>query len=283
VVEPGFAALMSETGGMTHLAPAVDYWFMLPACVIIASVAVFAGISGGTMLLPLFFLVFPTFGVPALSLPQAVGAALALQAATFGLAVFRYARRGLVRWDIVRRVALVSVPAALIGAIAAPRVPLSIFRLLFAAGLIAIAPLLWRRRGRGAQQPFDDRISPGQIVLAGGVGGLFTGIVSAGVGEATVPILSRRGLALPLVAATATVLVAATAGAATVATAARLASAGTLGSLAWPVIAWGAPGAVLGQELAVRSQGRIPEHPVRVFCGALFLVIAAAFIALAVR
>ena len=126
-------------------------------------------------------------------------------------------------------------------------------------------------------------VGVGQVGLVGGVGGLLTGIVSAGVGEAAIPVLSRRGLAMPVVAATATVLVAATVGAATVATAARLASAGTLRDLAWPVIWWGTPGAVLGEELAVRSQGRIPERPVRIFLGALFVAIAAAFVVLALR
>src|SRR3989442_2868312 len=152
---------------MAPLAPAVDYWFMLPACVVIASVAVFAGISGATMLLPLFFLLFPAFGVPALSLPQAVGASLVLQVAAFGLAVYRYARRGLVRWDVVRGVGMVSVPGAILGALVAPRVPVPAFRLLFAAGLIAIAPLLWRRRPV-ASSPSNDRLSLGQVGLAGG-------------------------------------------------------------------------------------------------------------------
>src|SRR2546425_3747045 len=105
---------------MAPLAPAVDYWFMLPACVVIASVAVFAGISGATLLLPLFFLLFPAFGVQALALPPAGGASLFLRVSAFGLAVYRYARRGLVRWDIVRGVGIVSGPAALLGAGGAP-------------------------------------------------------------------------------------------------------------------------------------------------------------------
>ena len=161
-------------------------------------------------------------------------------------------------------------------------VPVRVFRLLFAAGLVAIAPVLLRRRspvpeGSGA------RLSLGQLGLVGGVGGMLTGIVSAGVGETAIPVLSRRGLAMPVVAATAAVLVAATVGAATMATAARLAFAGTLRDLAWPVIWWGTPGAVLGEELAVRSQGRIPERPVQIFLGALFVAIAVAFLVLALR
>ena len=115
---------------------------MLPACVVIASVAVFAGISGATLLLPLFFLLFPAFGVQALTLPPAVGASLFLQVSAFGLAVYRYARRGLVRWDIVRGVGIVSVPAAVLGAVVAPVIRKSLNALQPASGLVAAGPMM---------------------------------------------------------------------------------------------------------------------------------------------
>jgi hypothetical protein len=41
----------------------------------------------------------PGLGVPALTLPQAVSAALVLQVATFGLALYRYSTRRMVRWQ----------------------------------------------------------------------------------------------------------------------------------------------------------------------------------------
>ncbi len=113
--------------------------------------------------------------------------------------------------------------------------------------------------------------------MAGGLGGLFTGVVSAGVGETTIPVLARRSLAMP------TVLVAVTVGAATVTTAARLVGEHKLGNLAWAVIAWGTRGAILGEELAVRAQGRIAERPVRRCLAVLFVVVAGGFVALAVR
>jgi uncharacterized membrane protein YfcA len=180
---------------VARLAPAVGYWFMCPPAWIVASVAVFAGIGGATTLLPLFLLLSPAFGVPALGLPQAVGASLVLQVAAFGLAVYRYASRGLVRWDFVRGVGMVSVPAGIVGALVAPLGARSRLPPPFAAGLIAIAPLLWRQRRPVASSWSDGRLSLGQIGLAGGIGGLFTGIVSVGVGE-TIPVLSRRGLAM---------------------------------------------------------------------------------------
>ena len=268
---------------MISLAPAVDYWFMFPACVAIASVAVFAGISGATLLLPLFFLLFPAFGVPALIPAQAVGAALCLQVSAFGLAVYRYTTRGLVLWPLVAQTAAVSIPAAVAGALIAPWVSVAAFRLVFAAGLVAVIPTLWRPRPAAMAPRAPQRLTAGEIAIAGGLGGLMTGIVSAGVGEASIPVLSRRALAMPAVAASATVLVAFTVGAAIITTAARLAIDHQLGHFAWPVVAWGVPGAIIGQELAVRTQGRIAERPVRMFLGGLFAVIASGFVALAVR
>jgi uncharacterized membrane protein YfcA len=263
------------------LAPASEYWFMFPSCVMIAGASIFVGISGATLLLPLFFLLFPVFGVPALTPPQAVGAALVLQVFAFGLAVYRYARRGLVQWPLVRTVAALSVPAATAGALFSPLVPVAVFRLIFAAGLVAIVPSLWRPHPRPGV--LTGALTLRQVVFAGGLGGVFTGVVSAGVGETTVPILCRRSLAMPAIAATATVLVAVTVGAATVTTAARLIVEGRLTQFAWPVVAWGAPGAIVGEELAVRSQGRISDRPVQMFLGGLFIVISAAFIALALQ
>ncbi len=40
------------------------YWFMLPVCVAIAGVAMFSGISGAAMLIPVFLIGFPLLGVP---------------------------------------------------------------------------------------------------------------------------------------------------------------------------------------------------------------------------
>jgi hypothetical protein len=49
------------------------YWFMLPVCVVVASVAMFSGISGAAMLTPVFLIGFPLLGVPRLTTVEAIG------------------------------------------------------------------------------------------------------------------------------------------------------------------------------------------------------------------
>jgi hypothetical protein len=40
------------------------YWFMFPACIVIAATATFSGISGAALMTPFFLIGFPLIGVP---------------------------------------------------------------------------------------------------------------------------------------------------------------------------------------------------------------------------
>ena len=46
---------------------------MLPACLVIATVAMFSGISGAALLTPVFLIAFPLIGVPRLGTVAAIG------------------------------------------------------------------------------------------------------------------------------------------------------------------------------------------------------------------
>ncbi len=72
------------------------YWFMLPVCVAVASVAMFSGISGAAMLTPVFLIGFPLLHVPRLTTVEAIGTSLLLETAGFGAGVSRYLAMGLV-------------------------------------------------------------------------------------------------------------------------------------------------------------------------------------------
>ena len=60
------------------------YWFMLPVCVAIAGVAMFSGISGAAMLIPVFLIGFPLVDVPPLTTVEAIGTSLLLETSGFG-------------------------------------------------------------------------------------------------------------------------------------------------------------------------------------------------------
>ena len=69
------------------------YWFMFPACIVIASTATFSGISGAALMTPFFLIGFPLMGLPRLSTVAAIGAALFLETSGFGAGVYHAATR----------------------------------------------------------------------------------------------------------------------------------------------------------------------------------------------
>lgn len=101
------------------------YWFMFPACIVIAGTATFIGISGAALMTPVFLVGFPLMRVLTLSTVAAIGAALFLETSGFGAGVFHYWRMRLADLHTVRALSLVTVPAAIAGALLAHHAPVT--------------------------------------------------------------------------------------------------------------------------------------------------------------
>lgn len=99
------------------------YWFMLPVCVVVATTAMFSGISGAALLTPFFVLGFPLMGVPTLSFVQAIGTSLFLETSGFGSGVAGYARRRLPDYRFVWVLLAIALPAGAVGAVLARHSP----------------------------------------------------------------------------------------------------------------------------------------------------------------
>ena len=95
------------------------YWFMFSVCTIIASVAMFGGISGAALLTPTFLIGFPLFGVPRLSAVAAIGTSLFLESSGFGTGLYRYLRMRLVDLVTARGIILYTLPLGIAGSVAA--------------------------------------------------------------------------------------------------------------------------------------------------------------------
>jgi len=117
-----------------------------------------------------------------------------------------------------------------------------------------------------------------QRLLSGG-GALVAGMISTGVGEATLPPLVRRSrFPVPVAAATSTVLVAGTVVGAAATHLLELLQEGGLGAIPWNLIVWAVPGAVIGAFVGTRLQGRVSERASRTFFAGLFAAIGVAFL-----
>lgn len=275
------------------------YWFMLPVCVVVAGVAMFSGISGAALLTPVFLIGFPLMGVPRLTTVAAIGTSLLLETSGFGTGVYRYLKMRLVDTITARLIVPVALPLGALGAVVARHAPSQGLRLGYGVAMFGLAWVLFRETSSDPTAPLPSgrkgedrtiRSADGQVfryqatglglqrVLSGG-GAFVAGLISTGVGEATLPPLVQRSrLPVPVAAATSTVIVASTVAGAALTHAVQLVVEGGISAVPWNLIAWAVPGALVGAHIGTRLQGRISERAARFFFAGLFAAIGATFL-----
>jgi uncharacterized membrane protein YfcA len=289
------------------------YWFMLPVCITVASVAMFSGISGAALLTPIFLIGFPLFGVPRLTTVAAIGTSLFLETSGFGTGLYRYLSMRLVDIKTAKSIILFTLPLGALGAIVARHVPAEALRIGYGIAMLVLAWLLLRDEPGG--KPVRDIPAPAivsqsdqshlpcgpgeernilavngklysycahglalQRVLSGG-GAFLAGLISTGVGEATLPgLVQRSRFPVPIAAATSTVIVAGTVVGAAATHLVQLDIAGGLSAIPWDLIVWAVPGAIIGAFIGTRLQGRVSERVSRRFFSGLFAAIGIAFL-----
>ncbi len=289
------------------------YWFMLPVCIMVASVAMFSGISGAAMLTPIFLIGFPLLGVPRLSTVAAIGTSLFLETSGFGTGLYRYLRMRLVDLKTAKALILITLPLGALGAIAARHVPAEALRIGYGVAMLALAGLLLRDHpgGKAARnEPAPAVVSESDLShppcgygeereiqaangklyrycahglglqrVLSGAGAFFAGLISTGVGEATLPgLVQRSRFPVAVAAATSTVIVAGTVAGAATTHLVQLAMEGGLDAIPWNLLVWAVPGAITGAFIGTRLQGQVSERAARLFFAGLFAAIGASFL-----
>ncbi len=95
----------------------LEYWYLFPISVLIATIAMATGIGGVVFFSPLFMLALR------LEPSVAVGAALITELFGFSSGLVAYWKRRLIDWGLGRALLTVSVPAAIVGSLFADAFP----------------------------------------------------------------------------------------------------------------------------------------------------------------
>jgi uncharacterized protein len=163
------------------------------------------GIGGGILMVPFLTLILSARNVaPDLAVKMAIATSMASIIFTSISSVWAHHRRGLVRWEIVRRLAPGIVLGSLIGS-------LGIFSALKGTYLAIVFGLFV---GFSATQMFVDRKpvltrempGAGAQFAVGGFIGLLSGLVGAGGGFISVPFMAWRNVAMHQAVATSAAL-----------------------------------------------------------------------------
>ena len=278
------------------LAEVLSLWWVYPAALCIATLAISTGISGALFFVPFFLLVV---GV---SPAEAIGGGLMTMIFGTASGTFSYVRQGVVDFTIVKSLLLVTVPFAMAGALLAIMSDPDALRVLFGVMLFALAAfLVWsnlRRAREKAARPVpvemqlsfhpDDTvihardgreyryIRPGRTVsqALGAAGALVQGFMGAGLPEATTTQLILRGPVPPRIAVGTSV----TTLTVTVFFAALIHALG--GEPPWHVVIWSCPGALTGAQFGARLQAKLPPNVSERVLAVVFATVGVLVIAL---
>lgn len=274
----------------------LEYWFMLPAAVLIATIAMASGVEGATFFTPLFIL--------ALRLPAEVAIGVGLITEVFGFAsgVSSYARKKLIDYRLGLTMLLVTIPLALAGTVLSSYIPPAILKLLLGFGLIAIAISFFRSPNDHQVALLENEIktlyppekAKTTLITAdgeqfhytvcnraegagfGAIGALFIGMISTGLGELNgFFFLKRCKVPSKVSIATSVFIVAITALTASVGHVIRFArsEAETL-LLVGSIVIFTIPGVLIGGQIGPFIAERIPQKVLERTLAVLFILVA---------
>lgn len=271
-----------------------QFWFMFPVSILIATTAMASGVGGATFFAPILILI--------LRLPPEVAIGTGLMTQLFGFASGLYAfhRKKLIDYQLGVSLLVVTVPLALVGTWLSTRIDPNILKVLLGAGLMLIGAQFLRvplyERVRKVEQRnlsirlqtasrrmvtaegeeiFYDVYSYTEGRIIAGIGGLFMGMVSTGLGELNGYYLLRRCHMPSKIAAATSVFILAVTG--------LFASTGhmlkfiQLGNdslnVVFSLLLFTIPGVIIGGQVGSVVASRIPQRLLEIVLGVLLLVI----------
>jgi len=290
----------------------LQYWFMFPVAVGVATTAMLSGIGGAALFIPIFVVIFPLLGPDyPLATAAAIGAALLTQAFGFLSGFIAYYRKKLIDFRSALPFLLIAVPSALAGAfaLAALQQEDRLLKSAYALLMLLLCPLILRRT-----PPQADAV-PGSAGAAGGgarpirqitghdgrsyqypaprvglfgamattLGGFITGLLGVGIGEVVMPQLVKRNrVPVAVAAATSVFTVIITIVAASFTQISALTAAGGINAIPWHLVVYTVPAVIIGGQIGPRLQGTIAQRTMEQAIAILFGIIglAMAFIVL---
>ncbi len=277
----------------------LDLWWVLPASIVFSTVAIGSGVSGALFFSPFFMLVV------GLSPVQAVGAGLLTEVFGMGNGLRSYVTAKLVDYATAKWMLLGAVPSVIVGALVADLMSDQILKAIFGTGLVILAGFLILVRSPEQCEPGDRsvevieskskgkgttviRASDGEVyeyatcwrppgVVMAAVGGVLTGMISAGLPEISTTQLVVRCRVPPRVAIATSVFTLAIVAA--VGAGIHALSAQPM----WEVVGWSIPGVLIGSTIGSRVGKYLPAKVMEkglgvVFAGVGVLVLALEFL-----
>lgn len=275
----------------------LDFWYLLPISVLIATIAMSTGIGGAVFFSPLFMV-----GLN-LSPHTAVGAALITELFGFSSGLYAYVRAKLIDYHLGLNLLVVSVPLAIIGSLFSESFPDTLVKSIFGVGIIVIGSQLYMAYRNEKKEwealkyelANDDpvhhnsclRDREGNIYyytiknrwlgrLFASIGGFFIGLISVGLAEileyrlvAQCRVPPRVAVASSIFVVVITILLASVTHAYNFV---QHADAGVMQKVG-SIVLFTIPGVIIGGQLGPWGQKRVNQDYMKLFIAGLFAAV----------
>ncbi|MBE9222537.1 sulfite exporter TauE/SafE family protein [Cyanobacterium stanieri LEGE 03274] len=273
----------------------LEYWYLFPTAIGIATIAMASGVEGATFFTPLFLI--------ALKLPPEVAIGIGLITEVFGFSsgLFAYIRKGLIDFKLGRMLLLVSIPMALVGTWFGNIIPADVLKGILAIGLFVIATSFLKSPDQHTLELLDEDIKTTQEEkepqtcitdkngktycytiynriegsLLASIGALFLGMVSTGLGQLNgFYLLQRCRVPSPVAIATSVFIVAITALIASIGHVIQFAQAGGEElQMVFNIVIFTAPGVLIGAQFGSIVATKLSQEKLERAMGILFIFV----------
>lgn len=274
----------------------LEYWYMLPIALLVATIAMSSEIEGATLFAPIFIL--------GLKLPPNVAIGIGLITEVFGFAsgLVAYHLKRLIDYRLGMHLLIFTIPFALIGTVLAGEIASDILKIILGIGLLGISISFLRAPDHKDVSEIDlsikntyETIKPQTVLITAqgeeirytvcnrtegrfiaSIGGLFIGLTSTGLGEFNGYFLLQRCRVPSRVAiATSVFVVAVTALSASIGHIIQFVQAGSSElDTVISIVTFTIPGVIIGGQLGSFISSYIPQKMMERGLGILFIAIA---------
>jgi uncharacterized membrane protein YfcA len=280
----------------------LDFWFMFPVSIGIATVAMASGVEGATFFAPVFILAL------GLSPEIAIGAGLVTEVFGFASGLTAYVRKRLIDFRLGWALLVVTIPAAIVGTWLSSRVDPDLLKGVLGVGLLGVAMSFLRSPRAEVVEREDAAIAnagetgtkpetclttaEGEAVcytvvnrtegrVIAGIGAMFMGMVSTGLGEANGYFLLKRCRVPSRVAVATSVFVVAVTAliAATGHTMRFMTHADDSLDTVLRLVTFTVPGVLIGGQIGPALATRISQHVLERSLGILFALVGLVMLA----
>ncbi|MCG8461798.1 MAG: sulfite exporter TauE/SafE family protein [Holophagales bacterium] len=250
----------------------LEYWYLFPTGILVASLAISGGVSGSNFWIPVYLIWM------GLEPRVAFWVSLATMLFGFGSGVVRNLRSGTVDGRLIGLYLCSSVPAAVLGAALSRDLPVRLLLIAFASFVLVYGlHILWaeRRAGAGAQPPKHEKI----FHLRSGQAGFLQGAIATGSGAVLLPcLLDHRRITHPATSVGSTVVLVFVLSLVSVLFRVDATLLEALVASRWQIasmLVFAAPGVVIGGQIGPRIAERLSRRALRRYVALLLLVVGA--------